>query len=52
MADEDDQDDGGAARAFAELRAEVAATRRTVVETLAPPDYAPSLRHRQGARRG
>ncbi len=49
MADEDDSDDGGAARAFAALRAEVAATRRAVegfpavVETLAPPDYAPSF---------
>lgn len=49
MADEDDQDDGGAARAFTELRAEVAATLRAVeglpavVENLAPPDYAPSF---------
>ena len=49
MAD-DDQDDGdGAARAFAELRAEVTVMRRAVeglpalIKGMAAPDYAPSL---------
>ena len=48
MAD-DERDDGGAARAFAELRAEVTVMRRAIeslpaiIKTLAPPDYSPSF---------
>ena len=48
MANDDDQD-GGAAQAFAELRAEVTGMRRAmeslpaVIKSLAPPDYAPSF---------
>ena len=48
MADED-HDDDGAARAFAELRAEVTIMRRAmedlpaVIKSLEPPDYAPSF---------
>jgi hypothetical protein len=49
MADEDDQDDGGAALAFAELRAEIAIMRKAIevlpeaIENVAAPDYAPSF---------
>ncbi len=49
MADEDDQDDGGAAQAFAELRAEIAIMRKAIealpaaIEDVAAPDYAPSF---------
>jgi hypothetical protein len=49
MADEDDQDDGGAAHAFAELRAEIALMRKVIealpaaIEEVAAPDYAPSF---------
>jgi hypothetical protein len=49
MADEDDQDDGGAAQAFAELRADIALMRKAVealpaaIEEVAAPDYAPSF---------
>ncbi|MGO8740636.1 DUF6118 family protein [Rhodoblastus sp.] len=49
MADEDDQDDGGAAQAFAELRAEIAIMRKAIevlpeaIENVAVPDYAPSF---------
>ena len=49
MANEDEQDDGGAAQAFAELRAEVTVMRRAmeglpaVIKSLAPPDYSPSF---------
>jgi len=45
----DEQDDGGAAQAFAELRAEVTVMRRAmeslpaVIKSLAPPDYSPSF---------
>ena len=48
MAD-DEQDDGGAARAFAELRAEVTVMRRAmeslpaIIKGLASPDYSPSF---------
>jgi Family of unknown function (DUF6118) len=48
MADED-HDDDGAARAFAELRAEVTILRRAmedlpaVIKSIEPPDYAPSF---------
>ncbi len=49
MADEEDQDDGGAAQAFAELRAEIALMRKVIealpaaIEEVAAPDYAPSF---------
>ena len=45
----DEQDDGGAAQAFAELRAEVTVMRRaieslpTIIKGLASPDYSPSF---------
>ncbi len=45
----DDQDDGGAAEAFAALRAEVTVMREAVeilpgaIKNLVPPDYAPTL---------
>lgn len=45
----DEQDDGGAAQAFAELRAEVTVMRRAIeglpgaIKGLAPPDYSPSF---------
>jgi hypothetical protein len=45
----DEQDDGGAAQAFADLRAEVTVMRRAmeglpaVIKSLAPPDYSPSF---------
>lgn len=45
----DEQDDGGAAQAFAELRAEVTVMRRAIeglpgaIKSLAPPDYSPSF---------
>ena len=48
VANDDDQD-GGAAQAFAELRAEVTGMRRaleglpSIIKTLASPDYAPSF---------
>ena len=49
MASDDEQDDGGAAQAFAELRAEVTVMRRAmeglpaVIKGLASPDYSPSF---------
>ena len=49
MEDEDDQDDGGAAQAFGELRAEIAIMRKAIevlpeaIEEVAAPDYAPSF---------
>jgi len=49
VASDDEQDDGGAAQAFAELRAEVTVMRRAieslpaVIKSLAPPDYSPSF---------
>jgi len=50
MADQDhEDDDGGAARAFAELRAEVTIMRRAVedlpavIKSIEPPDYGPSF---------
>ena len=49
MADEDHDDEDGAARAFAELRAEVTIMRRAVedlpavIKSIEPPDYAPSF---------
>ena len=49
MANDDEQDDGGAAQAFAELRAEVTVMRRAleglpaVINGMASPDYSPSF---------
>ena len=49
MANDDDQDDGGAAQAFAELRPEVTVMRRAleglpaVIKGMASPDYSPSF---------
>ncbi len=49
VASDDEQDDGGAAQAFAELRAEVTVMRRAleglpaVIKGLASPDYSPSF---------
>ena len=49
VTNEDEQDDGGAAQAFADLRAEVTGMRRAleglpaIIKNLAPPDYSPSF---------
>ena len=49
VANDDQEDDGGAAQAFAELRAEVTVMRRAMenlpaaIRSLAPPDYSPSF---------
>ena len=49
VANDDDQDDGGAAQAFAELRAEVTVMRRaleglpSIIKAMASPDYSPSF---------
>ena len=49
VANDDDQDDGGAAQAFAELRAEVTVMRRaleglpSIIKGMASPDYSPSF---------
>lgn len=49
MASDDEQDDGGAAQAFVELRAEVTVMRRAmeslpaIIKGMAPTDYAPSF---------
>ena len=49
IADDDHEDDGGAARAFADLRAELTVMRSaveelpTVIRSMEPPDYAPSF---------
>jgi len=49
LANDDQDDDGGAAQAFADLRAEVTVMRRAmeslpaVIKNLAPPDYSPSF---------
>ena len=49
VASDDEQDDGGAAQAFAELRAEVTVMRRAIeglpaaIKGLASPDYSPSF---------
>jgi hypothetical protein len=49
VASDDEQDDGGAAQAFADLRVEVTVMRRAIeslpgaIKNLAPPDYSPSF---------
>ena len=49
QSDQSDQDDGGAARAFADLRGEIAVLNKAIkalprtIENMAAPDYAPSF---------